>query len=120
MEIRLARFLAIAVVIAVLGGLLLSGRARRIERQLGARRSAVDTLPAGPLDSARAVVLAERAYRADHIARGEAAPAVAVMSFVADSLGFVLTLAPSGDGPGARAYVRVELNGQVELRRVAP
>lgn len=119
MELRLARFLAIAVVIAVLGGLLLSGRARRVERQLAARQPAADTVPAGPLDSARAVALAAQVYRADHAARGETAPAVAVVSFVADSLGFVLTLAPAGDGPGARAQVRVPVNGQVELRRVA-
>jgi hypothetical protein len=119
MEIRLARFLAIAVVIVVLGGLLLSGRARRVERQLAARQPAADTVPAGPLDSARAVALAVQAYRADHAARGEPAPAVTVVSFVADSLGFDLVLAPAGAGPGARAQVRVQLSGQVELRRAA-
>jgi hypothetical protein len=76
-------------------------------------------VPAGPLDSARAVALAVQAYRADHAARGEPAPAVTVAAFVADSVGFALLLAPAGEAPGARAQVRVQLSGQVELRRLA-
>lgn len=116
----MARFMAIAVVIAVLGGLLLSGRAKRLERRLVAPPPGLDTVSEGPLDSARAVALAEYAYRTDHVARGEAAVAVRVASFTADSAGFVLELAPRDGGPGTRAHVRVQRSGQVELRRITP
>ena len=116
----MARFIAIAVVIAVLGGLLLSGRAKRLERRLVAPPPGLDSVSAGPPDSARAVALAEYAYRTDHAARGEAAVPVRVASFTADSAGFVLELAPRDGGPGARAMVRVQRSGQVELRRITP
>ena len=119
MEFRLARFLAIALVIVVLGGLLLSGRARKLERQLAAAPTA-RTVPSGPLDSARAVALALDAYRTDHVARGEVAPAARVASFVSDSVGFQIALAPADSTPGTRAIVHVLRSGAVELRRVAP
>lgn len=120
MEIRLARFIAIAVVIAALGALLLSGRARRVERQLGARPAAVDTVPAGPLDSARAVALALQAWRADHAAHGAGTPPAVVSAFQGDSTGFMLELAPAGGGPGPRAQVRIQPDGKTELRRLPP
>ena len=120
MDIRLARFIAIAVVIAVLGGMLLSGRAKRLEQRLVSRVPVVDTVPAGPPDSARAAALAEYAYRADHAARGETPVLVRVAAFATDSLGFVLELAPRDSGAGARALVRVQRTGQVELRRLQP
>lgn len=120
MEIRLARFLAIAVVIVVLGGLLLSGRAKRLERRLVAPPPGLDTVSAGPPDSARAVALAEYAYRTDHAARAEVAGPVRVAAFTADSAGFLLELAPRDSGPGTRAIVRVQRSGEVELRRLAP
>ena len=119
MEIRLARFLAIAVVIAVLGGLLLAGRARKLERQLVTPLPVTDTVPAGPPDSARAVRLALQAYRTDHLARGEVAGFARVSSFATDSAGFLIELAPES-GSGTRAIVRVERTGEVVLRRLAP
>ena len=118
MEIRLARFLAIAVVIAVLGGMLLSGRARKLERQI-AIPPPVDSGPAGPPDSARAIVLAQHAWRTDYAARGQVAPAAQVTGFTRDSLGFLIVLGPAA-GPGARVQVRVQQSGEVELRRLAP
>ena len=120
MEIKLARFVAIAIVVTVLGGLMLTSRAKRIEQRLVAPPPTVRAPAAGALDSARAVVLAEDAYRLDHAARGLAATPVRVMSFLADSLGFVLQLAPRDAGPGARVAVRVRRTGEVELRRLDP
>lgn len=119
MEVRLARFLAITVVIAVLGGMLLSGRARKLERQLAIPPPPVDSGQAGPPDSARAIVLAEHAWRADHAARGQVAPAAQLTGFTRDSLGFVVLLAPA-QGAGARVQVRVAQSGEVELRRLVP
>lgn len=119
MEIRLARFLAIAFVIAVLGGMLLSGRARKLERQLAIPPPPVDSGPSGPPDSARAIVLAQHAWRADHAARGQVAPAAQVTGFTRDSLGFLILLGPAA-GPAARVQVRVRQSGEVELRRLTP
>lgn len=119
MEFRLARFLAIAIVIAVLGGMVLSGRARKLERQLAPPPPAVSTA-AGPPDSARAVALALHAYQLDHAAWGETPGPARVTAFTPDSLGFVIELAPGASGRGARAVVRVRRTGEVELRRLAP
>jgi hypothetical protein len=118
-EIRLGRFIAIALVIAVLGGMLLSGRARKLERQLAIPAPPVDSAPPGLPDSARAIVLARHAYRADHAARGQVAPASQVTSFTSDTIGFVILLAPAA-GAGPRAQVRVRRTGEVELRRLDP
>lgn len=117
MEFRLARFLAITLVIVVLGGLLLSGRARKLRRQLAAVPA--DTTSAGSLDSARAVALARDAYRADHAARGDVTRPTSVAAFTSDSLGFVIELAPD-TAPGTRAVVRVHRTGLVELRHLRP
>ncbi len=119
MGVRLARFFAIALVVAVLGGMLLSGRARKLERQMTVPVPPVDSAPPGPPDSARAVVLAHHAYRADHAARSQVAPAAEVTSFTRDSAGFLVELAPTAP-PGTRAQVRVQLSGEVVLHRIAP
>ena len=119
MEIRLARFLAITVVIAVLGGMLLTGRARKLERQIAIPPPPVDSGPSGPPDSARAIVLAQHAWRADHAARGQVAPAAQVTGFARDSLGFLVMLGPA-QGAGASVQVRVQQSGEVELRRLGP
>jgi GTPase len=118
MGVRLARFLAIALVMAVLGGMLLSGRARKLERQLTV--PPIDEGPPGPPDSARAVALALHAYRVDHAARGEVAGVALVASFAEDSAGFLIVLAPAAPPRGVRAQVRVQRTGEVELRRIAP
>ena len=119
MEFRLARFFAITLVMVVLGGLLLSGRARKLRRELAAAPAA-DTASAGSLDSARAVALARDAYRADHAARGDAARATRVAAFATDSLGFVIELAPADSAPGRRVIVHVQRSGLVELRHLGP
>jgi len=121
MEVRMARTVAIAAVITVIGGLVLRGCARRLERRLTALppAAAIDTA-SGPPDSARAVALARRAYLVDHTARGETAPPAEVTGFALDSTGYRLEITPRGGGPGARAVVRVSVSGQVELRRVGP
>ena len=120
MEVRLARFIAIAIVVAVLGGMLLTGRARKLERQIVMPVPPMDSAPPGPPDSARAVALARHAYRADHAARGQVAAAAQVTSFTRDSAGFLIELAPAPPAPGTRAQVRVELTGEVVLRRLSP
>lgn len=120
MDVRLARFVAIAVVLAVLGGLMLGTRAKKLERQLVTNPPVVDTQPEGPPDSARAVALAVHAYRLDHSARAEVAVPVRVTSFTTDSAGFVIELAPRDSVPGTRAVVRVLRTGEVELRRLTP
>jgi hypothetical protein len=119
MEFRLARFFAITLVIVVLGGLLLSGRARKLRRELAAAPAA-DTMPAASLDSARAVALARDAYRADHAARGDVARATRVAAFTSDSVGFVIELAPADSAPGTRAVVHVQRSGPVQLRHLGP
>ena len=119
MEFRLARFVAITLVIVVLGGLLLSGRARKLQRQLAAAPAA-DTVSAGSFDSARAVALAREAYRADHAARSAVARTTRVAAFTSDSLGFVIELAPADSAPGTRAIVHVQRTGLVELRHLGP
>ena len=120
MEVRLARFIAITIVIAVLGGMLLTGRARKLERQIVMPVPPVDSAPPGPPDSAHAVALAHHAYRADHAARGQVAAAAQVTSFTSDSAGFLIELAPVAPVAGTRAQVRVHATGEVELRRIAP
>jgi hypothetical protein len=120
-ETPYARPVIIAVVITVIGGLLLRGCARRMERRLAPspRSARVDTT-SGPPDSARAVALAFHAYVVDRTARGERAVAPRLTAFAADSAGFQIELAPSDARPGARAAVRVARTGQVELHRLGP
>jgi hypothetical protein len=125
MDVRVARAIAIMVVLAVVGGLALSGRARQLERRLGARPAVVadarEGVGEGEPDSARAVALAVHAYLADHAARGVAAGPVRVLEFGRDSTrAFSLLLVPRDSGPGARAVVHVLPTGQVELRRLSP
>jgi hypothetical protein len=120
MEVRLARFLAITIVIAVLGGMLLTGRARKLERQIAMPLPPPDSGLVGPPDSARAVALALHAYGADHAARGQVAAAAQVTSFTRDSAGFLMELAPVAPAAGTRAQVRVQPTGEVVLRRVGP
>ena len=119
MEIRLARFLAIALVIAVVGGMLLSGRARKLRRQIAAAPP-VTSSESTKLDSARAVTLAQDVYHRDHAARGESPPAPQVAAVTHDSLGYVVVLIPAPGAAGTRAAVRVRVDGGVELRRMAP
>jgi hypothetical protein len=118
MEHRLIRPIALAAVMTIAGGLMLRGCARRMERTM-ARQEAPGDTARGPIDSARAVTLALDAYRTDHRARGEPAPAPRVTAFAADSSGFRIELAPQA-GPGTRAVARVEPSGYVELRRLPP
>ena len=119
MEIRLARFLAIAIVMVVVGGLFLRGRARKLERQLTAK-SPASSAAEGQLDSARAVARALDVYRMDHAANGQPAGTPRVQTFLRDTVGFLIELVPTTPGTGAHAAVRVRLNGEVELRRLGP
>jgi hypothetical protein len=121
MDVRYARTVIIAAVITIAGGLTMRACARRMEGRLTTARqlAPVDTAT-GPVDSARAVKLALRAYFADHTARGEVARAARVTAFAADSAGFQVELGPRDGAAGARAIVRIAPSGQVELRRLAP
>jgi len=120
MERQLGRSVALIALIAIAGGLVLRGCARRMEERITAARPARGSTAVGPPDSARAVALARQAYVIDHQARSETPPAVRITAFFRDSAGFLLELAPAEGAQGGRAVARVSPSGQVELRRLAP
>lgn len=121
MDRRLARSLAIIVVITVLGGILLADRADRLARRrraLEARAAAEATAAAAATpnpDSARAVAAATAAYDADRVARGEPPLATRVFAFTPDSAGVLVTLFPRQPILGQDAVVRVTPDGQARV-----
>ena len=115
MERQLARTIAIIVVIAVLGGLLLLDRADRVARAQRAARAAAAADSARAItdnpDSVRIVTAAIAAYDADRQARGLERLAVRVLSYVVDSAGVVVRFIPEHLVTGGNATVRVPAAG---------
>jgi len=121
MERHLVRTVAIMVVIAALGGILLADRADRVAKARRAARAAAaaDSSAAATAnpDSVRIVAVAIAAYDADRRARGLEPLAVRVLSCVADSAGVLVMLIPERLVPDADATLRVGRNGSATLVR---
>lgn len=116
MDARLGRSLALVVVIALVGGLVLRRRAQQLAEQGADRPAAADSPIANAVgDSALAVALAERAYRADDSARGLPPRGVRVLAFVRDSGGTLITLVPADLALGGDKLIRVAPGGVVEI-----
>jgi hypothetical protein len=119
MERQLVRTVAIMVVIAVLGGVLLVDRADRVSKARRAAREAATADSARAAsenpDSVRTVAAAVAAYRADRVARGLEPLAARVLSFVPDSAGVVVRLIPERLVTGADATVRVDSAGAASI-----
>jgi hypothetical protein len=115
MERQLARTVAIIVVIAALGGLLLLDRADRVARAQRAARAAAAADSARAVtdnpDSVRIVRAATAAYDADRQSRGLERLAVRVLSYVSDSAGVVVRFIPERLVTGGDATVRVPAAG---------
>ncbi len=119
MERQILRTIAIMVVIAALGGVLMVNRAGRLRRaQDAARAAAVEdsarAAAANP-DSARIVRAAVAAYDADRRARGLEPLAVRVLQVAVDAQGALVTLIPVRLVPDAEATVRVRRDGSARL-----
>jgi len=118
MERQALRTIAIMVVIAALGGVLLVDRADRLRRARDAARTAAEdsvrAAAANP-DSVRTVAAAVAAYDADRRARGLEALAVRVLSYQPDEAGVVVMLIPERLIAGADATVRVRPDGAATL-----
>ena len=119
MERQLARTIAIIVVIAVLGGLLLLDRADRVARAQRTARAAAAADSARAItdnpDSVRIVIAATAAYDADRQSRGLERLAVRVLSYVADSAGVVVRFIPERLVEGANATIRVGSDGAARI-----
>lgn len=115
MERQLARTIAIIVVLAVLGGLLLLDRADRVGRAQRAARAAAAADSARAVtdnpDSVRIVTAAIAAYNVDRQSRGLERLAVRVLAYVADSAGVVVRFIPERLVAGGNATVRVPAAG---------
>jgi hypothetical protein len=121
MQRQLARTVAIMVVIAALGGLLIADRADRIARaQRAAReRAAADSgvAAAANPDSVRLVAAAVAAYDADRRARGLEPLAVRILSYAPDSAGAVVMFMPERLVEGGDATIRVDPRGTAAILR---
>ena len=127
MDARLGRSLALVVVIALVGGVTLRHRAQQLAERGVSRPARGDSLVAsGPEgengDSALAVALAERAYRADDSVLGVPPRGIHVLAFVRDSGGALITLVPAdlALGRGGDKLIRVPPGGVVEVMRRSP
>jgi len=119
MERQALRTIAIMVVIAAVGGVLLVNRADRLRRAQDAARAAASedsarAAAANP-DSVRIVRAAVAAYDADRRARGLEPLAVRVLSYQPDEAGVVVMLIPERLIAGADATVRVRPDGAATL-----
>jgi len=121
MERQLVRTVAIMVVIAALGGLLLADRADRITKARRAAREAATADSARAAgenpDSVRLVAAAIAAYDADRRARGLEPLAVRLLSYAPDSAGAVVMLIPDRLVQGADATIRVGPSGAATILR---
>ena len=119
MERQLVRTVAIMVVIAALGGVLLADRADRITKARRAARAAAAADSARAArdnpDSVRLVAAAIAAYDADRRTRGLDPLTVRVLSYTADSTGAVVMLIPDRLVTGADATVHVRPNGTATI-----
>jgi len=118
MDRQLTRSIAIVAVITLVGGLVMRGCARRMERRIAATPRLRESASL-PMDSTRAAALAIATYRADFLVRGDSVGTVLVTAYSTDAASFQFELAPR-EGRGGRAAVRVDRSGQVELRHIAP
>jgi len=121
MERQLVRTVAIMVVIAALGGILLADRADRLAKARRAAREAAATdsirAAAANPDSVRRVAAAIAAYDADRLARGLEPLAVHVLSYVPDSAGVVVMFIPERLVEGGDATIRVGPTGTATVLR---
>jgi hypothetical protein len=120
---RLARTVAILVVIGVLGGVVLTDRARRLERQrarAAARDSAAGIATATNPDSVRIATAAVAAYDADRRARGAAPLAVDVLAYEPTRGGVRVTLLPRELVVGGDAVVWVGSDGEARIESRGP
>ncbi len=122
MDRRLARSLAITVVITVLGGILLADRAGRLARQrrafeaeAAADPTAASAAAAANPDSARIAATAVAAYDADRRARGVPPLAIRVVGYTRDSAGVLLLLFPRRPIAGQGAVIRVTPEGEAAI-----
>ncbi|HXV90519.1 MAG TPA: hypothetical protein VD707_04070 [Gemmatimonadales bacterium] len=121
MDRRLLRTVAIMVVIAALGGILLANRADRVTRAGQAARAAAaeDSMRAAAAnpDSLRLVAAAIAAYDADRRTRGFEPLTVRILSYTRDSTGVVVMLIPDRLVQGADATIRVGPSGAATILR---
>jgi len=121
MERQLARTIAIMVVIAALGGILLADRADRTARAQRAARAAAaaDSARAAAAnpDSVRIVAAAVAAYDADRRDRGLEPLAVRVLAVTPDPAGTLVMLIPDRLVEGADATIRVHPDGSTGILR---
>ncbi len=121
-ERRLGRTIAIIIVIAVIGAILLADRAQRLARQRQAFKvgaatdaAAADSATTADPDSVRIVGRAMAAYDDDRRARGEEPLATRVFAYVVDSAGVLVTLFARGPILGQDAVVRVSPDGGAQV-----
>lgn len=121
-ERRLARTVAIIVVIAALGGMLLADRAQRLARQRRAlavraatEAAAADSAAAANPDSVRIVERAIAAYDEDRRGRREPPLQTRVFAYSPDSAGVLVTLFPRGPILGQDAVIRVTPEGEARV-----
>jgi hypothetical protein len=119
MERQLVRTVAVLVVIAALGGILLADRAGRLAKARRASREAATAdasrAAAANPDSVRVVAAAIAAYDADRRARGLEPLAVRILSYAPDSAGAVVMLIPDRLVQGADATIRVGPSGAATI-----
>src|SRR2546422_3203769 len=128
MELRLGRFMAIAVVVVALGMFTLRHRAQQLHQRLPrSTTDAGDSPPASaptPLtsppqadsDSIAVVAAAIGALQADDSLHGWGSIPVQVLKFERDSAGVLVTLLPQDPTvPGGGALVRISRRGTARL-----
>lgn len=121
MQRQLLRTVAIMVVIAALGGIVLAHRADRLASarraaQAAAIADSARAAAANP-DSVRIVAAAVAAYDADRQARGLEPLTARVLSYAADASGVVVMLIPERLVAGADATIRVHPDGSTSFVR---
>ena len=128
MDLRLGRFIAIAVVVLALGMLTLRHRAKQLHQRLPAPATAAGGADAAPpplpsptlthadSDSIAVVAAAVAALQADDSLHGWGSIPVQVLKFERDSAGVLVTLLPEDPTvPGGGALVRVARGGAARL-----
>jgi len=116
MDLRLGRFVAIAVVVVALGMLTLRHRAEQLHERLPSTTTAGGAAPPPPAvtrtqadsDSIAVVAAAVGALQSDDSLHGWGSIPVQVLKFERDSAGVLVTLLPQDPTvPGGGALVRV-------------
>src|SRR5712692_3853081 len=124
MDLRLGRFVAIAVVVVALGMLTLRHRAEQLHERLPSTTTAGGAAPPPPAvtrtqadsDSIAVVAAAVGALQSDDSLHGWGSIPVQVLKFERDSVGALVTLLPQDPTvPGGGALVRVTRRGATRL-----